>query len=152
MMQLIFLYRVVVYMSLLQCIILYVCRLLNPDFVLVIIIITSLCQVCVATEANYSVEFTIETDHHLPHNRPDIVYVSSRNHIYLIDAAVPGDGLKFQEKLRRCRSNQQLWYPSFYRSIGTHSNFTYKLFELLGLNNYSVKDEEECTVKFNSHY
>ena len=49
-------------------------------------------------------DFTIQTNQHLPHNRPDIVYVyvsSSRNHVYLIDVAVPGDermASKFQEK------------------------------------------------------
>ena len=48
-------------------------------------------------------DFTITTDHHLIHNRPDIVHVSNRNHVYLIDVAIPGDGrmaLKFQEKMQ----------------------------------------------------
>ena len=47
-------------------------------------------------------DFTIQSDYHLPHNRPDIVYVSSsRNHVYLIDVAVPGRmASKFQEKMQ----------------------------------------------------
>jgi len=49
-------------------------------------------------------DFTIMTDRHLSHNRPDIVYVSSEKHVFLIDVAIPGDGrmaAKFQEKMQK---------------------------------------------------
>jgi len=37
-------------------------------------------------------DFTIQTDCHLPHNRPDIVYVSHQdNTTFLIDVAISGD-------------------------------------------------------------
>ena len=80
---------------------LYLRRFPNPNFVLVIII-TSLCHVCVLQQKQITV-WTLQLSH-LPHNKPDIVYVSSRNHIYLIDVAVPGDGCmasKFQERMQK---------------------------------------------------
>ena len=54
--------------------------------------------------SNASKDFTIMTDRHLSHNRPDIVYVSSEKHVFLIDVAIPGDGrmaAKFQEKMQK---------------------------------------------------
>jgi len=37
-------------------------------------------------------DFTIQTDRHLSHNRPDIVYISNRHKTaFLIDVAIPGD-------------------------------------------------------------
>jgi len=72
-------------------------------------------------------DFTIMTDRHLPHNTPDIVYVSSKKHVYLINVAIPGDGrmaAKFQEKMqkytdlkfevRKMWGNQCLWYLLFW--------------------------------------
>ena len=44
------------------------------------------------------------TDRHLSHDRPDIVYVSSEKHVYLIDVAIPGDGWMAAKYRRRCRS------------------------------------------------
>jgi len=50
-------------------------------------------------------DFTIQTDHHLVHNRPDIVYIDLvQKHCYLIDIAIPGDSRisrKFNEKHQR---------------------------------------------------
>ena len=37
-------------------------------------------------------DFTIHTDRHLVHNRPDIVCIAFlQKHCYLIDIAIPGD-------------------------------------------------------------
>ena len=50
-------------------------------------------------------DFTIQTDRHLLHNRPDIVCVDFiKNHCFLIDVAIPGDSClsyKVTEKLER---------------------------------------------------
>ena len=52
------------------------------------------------------VNFTVVTDRHLPHNRPDIVYVSNRSHVYLIDFAVSVMDELLQNLRRRCRNMQ----------------------------------------------
>ena len=49
-------------------------------------------------------DFTIMTDQNLSHDRTNIVYESSKKHVYLIDVAIAGDGLmaaKFQEKMQK---------------------------------------------------
>ena len=48
-------------------------------------------------------DFTIQTDRHLPHNRPDILCVShEHNTAYLIDVAVPGDS-RLSQKINEKR-------------------------------------------------
>jgi len=59
------------------------------------------------------------TDQHLPHNRPDIVYVSSEKHVYLINVAIPGDGqmaAKFQkmQKHTDLKFEVEVWYLFFW--------------------------------------
>ena len=50
-------------------------------------------------------DFTVQTDHHLPHNRPDIVCVHHQHDtIFLIDVAIPGDSRitqKINEKYQK---------------------------------------------------
>ena len=47
-------------------------------------------------------DFTIQTDRHSPHNRPDIVCVSlTKKHAFLIDIAIPGDSRISQKKYQR---------------------------------------------------
>ena len=50
-------------------------------------------------------DFTIQTDRHLPHNRPHIVWVDfTKKHASLIDIAIPGDSRvsqKITEKYQR---------------------------------------------------
>ena len=44
-------------------------------------------------------DFTIRTDRHLSHNRPDIVYISNRHKTaFLIDITIPGDAHKINEE------------------------------------------------------
>jgi len=46
-------------------------------------------------------DFTIQTDHHLPHNRPDIVLYSYQyKTVFLIDISVPGDA-KVNDKVEK---------------------------------------------------
>jgi len=50
-------------------------------------------------------DFTIQTDRHLPHNKPDIVCVShQQNTAFLIDVAIPGDSSLAQKITRSERS------------------------------------------------
>ena len=54
-------------------------------------------------------DFTIQTDRHLPHNRPHILYVSHQhNAAFLIDVAVPGDSRLSQKINEKCEKYRDL--------------------------------------------
>lgn len=47
-------------------------------------------------------DYTLITDHHLPHNRPDIIFViKDQKEVFLIDVAIPSDSRLSQKFVKK---------------------------------------------------